>query len=66
MGSIRSKSIKRAAREVVSELGDELATDFETNKSVIREKGVVENKHARNAVAGYTVRLMKQRARKGE
>ncbi|MFH1420500.1 MAG: 30S ribosomal protein S17e [Candidatus Aenigmatarchaeota archaeon] len=66
MGSIRSKSIKRAAREIVGEFSNEMSIDFDTNKSFIREKGIVEDKHTRNAVAGYTVRLMRQRAMHGE
>ena len=61
MGSIRSRQIKRAARELVDKLPNELTIDFENNKSVIREKGLVPDKNMRNAVAGYTVRAVKNK-----
>ena len=55
MGSIRSKEIKRASKEIADRLPGAATPDFKSNKEMIRD--IVENKKQRNAVAGYLVRI---------
>ncbi|MBU2104499.1 MAG: 40S ribosomal protein S17 [Nanoarchaeota archaeon] len=57
MGKIRSKTVKKTARILLSrDIG--LSEDFEINKNII--KGVSPSKKVRNQIAGYAVRLKKQ------
>ncbi len=57
MGSIRSKEIKKASKEIADKLP--ASKDFASNKEMIRS--VVKNKKQRNAVAGYLVRIAKNK-----
>ena len=61
MGSIRSKEIKRASKELAEKVPASATKDFNTNKEVIRE--LVRDKKQRNAVAGYLVRISKNKER---
>lgn len=61
MGRIRTKEVKRLAKQLVEKYGDRFSKDFETNKQVLNELGIFSSKKMRNKVAGYIVRLMKQK-----
>lgn len=63
MGKIRPAYIKRLARELVQKYPDVFTTDFETNKRLVEKYANVPSKKVRNRVAGYIVRLVKQRLR---
>ncbi|MHA1595996.1 MAG: 30S ribosomal protein S17e [Candidatus Baldrarchaeia archaeon] len=63
MGKIRPAYIKRLARELVRRYPDVFTTDFETNKRLVEKYANVPSKKVRNRVAGYIVRLVKQRLR---
>ena len=64
MGSIRSKEIKRASHELAEKLPASATPDFNANKEVIRD--IVKDKKQRNAVAGYLVRVARQKQRESE
>ena len=64
MGSIRSKEIKRAAKELAEKLPGSATPDFNSNKEMIRD--VVADKKQRNAVAGYLVRIARNKLRETE
>ena len=62
MGRIKTREIKRIARQLVEKYPDKFSPDFETNKQVLKDLGIFTSKKMRNKVAGYIVRLMKQKA----
>jgi len=58
MGRIRTTLIKRVARKLLLEHGEELTTDFNKNKETI-DKYLKVSKKTRNVIAGYIVKLKK-------
>ncbi len=63
LGCIRPRYIKNAARELLMHYPDEFTTDFETNKRLVEQYTDVDSKKVRNRIAGYLVRLVKNRMR---
>jgi len=63
VGSIRPRYIKKAARELLQHYPDEFTTDFETNKRLVEQYTDVDSKKVRNRIAGYLVRLVRNRMR---
>ena len=61
MGSIRPGYIKNAARILMQHYEDEFTTDFETNKRLVEQYTDIKTKTVRNRVAGYMVRLVRQK-----
>lgn len=61
MGSIRPGYIKNAARILMQYYEDEFTTDFETNKRLVEQYTDVKTKTVRNRIAGYMVRLVRQK-----
>jgi len=61
MGRIRTKEVKRLAKQLVEKYPDKFSSDFETNKQALNELGIFTSKKMRNKVAGYIVRIMKQK-----
>lgn len=59
MGRIRSSTVKKLAREL-SNRGN-FTTDFEKNKQILKEMNLFDSKRLRNKVAGYIVRVIKNR-----
>jgi len=62
MGRIRTTLIKRVARKLLAEHGEEFTTDFEKNKEVV-DRYLKLSKKMRNVVAGYIVKLKKSNAK---
>ncbi|MCD6381679.1 MAG: 30S ribosomal protein S17e [Candidatus Aenigmarchaeota archaeon] len=62
MGRIKTKEIKRMARQLVEKYTERFSDDFEKNKSVLSELEIFESKKMRNKVAGHIVRLAKNRS----
>ncbi len=60
MGNIRSKQIKRIAKQIVVNFQDQLSLDFEQNKMVVQTVTNVQSKKMRNFIAGYVTRIMKK------
>ncbi len=61
MGRIKTKLIKRIAKEIFSRYTNELNEDFDKNKAVIGRHTDVISKKMRNTVCGYVTRLFKNR-----
>ena len=60
MGLSRGKSIKRAARQVISSYFSRINADFENNLSVVRDVTITQNKKTRNQLAGFVTHLYKR------
>jgi len=60
MGKVRIRKVKVLAKEILKVLGDQITTDFETNKILVGQllTGRV-SKKIRNKVAGYLTTLAK-------
>ncbi|TPP54398.1 Ribosomal S17 family protein [Leishmania donovani] len=63
MGKIRTKTVKRASRQVVEKYYSKLNFDFYQNKRVIMDVTIAESKKLKNKIAGYTTHIMKRLAR---
>ena len=60
MGRVRTKLIKRAARQIIEKYYSRLTFDFDTNKKLCEEIASIPTKRLRNKVAGFTTHLMKR------
>ncbi len=58
MGKIKSKQVKRAASEMITE-GIEFSEDFEKNKKILGKE--MPSKKMRNKIAGYLSRYIKRK-----
>lgn len=63
MGKIRTKTTKRAARQIVEKYFNKLNKDFYSNKRVILDVTIATSKKLKNKIAGYTTHIMKRLAR---
>jgi len=62
MGRIKGKHIKNAAHALVKMYGDKLTADFEKNKIVVKQMGLLsESKKERMKLAGEVTSLMTRR-----
>jgi small subunit ribosomal protein S17e len=57
MGRIKTKLVKRAAKELLKRHGSEFKTIFDDNKPVIARFAEVRSKKLRNVLAGYLTHL---------
>ena len=64
MGRVRTKTVKRSARQIVEKYYQQLTMDFDTNKRVVDEVAEIPSKRMRNKIAGFVTHLM-QRIRRG-
>ncbi|ANB13768.1 ribosomal 40S subunit protein S17B [Sugiyamaella lignohabitans] len=60
MGRVRTKTVKRAAKQIIEGYYPKLTLDFETNKRLADEIAFIPSKRLRNKIAGYTTHLMKR------
>eukprot|EP00761_Pharyngomonas_kirbyi_P011109 gb/GECH01011133.1/.p1 GENE.gb/GECH01011133.1/~~gb/GECH01011133.1/.p1 ORF type:complete len:134 (+),score=11.19 gb/GECH01011133.1/:1-402(+) len=60
MGRVRTKTVKKSAREIVEKHYNRLTTDFDTNKRVCEEIALIPSKKLRNKIAGFVTHLMKR------
>ncbi len=60
MGRVRTKTVKRAARELIEKYFYKLNEDFHLNKKILDNVAEVGTKRLRNKIAGYTTHLMKR------
>ncbi len=63
MGRIRGKSIKNLAKKLVDLYPDKFSEKFEENKKALDKAQLLEDKSARNKVAGYIVDVVGKRKR---
>lgn len=61
MGRIRTHAIKHMSEDLVAKLPDKFNGDFESNKKVLDEMKLFDEKFTRNKVAGYIVRVVKKK-----
>ncbi len=60
MGRVRTKTVKKASRQIIEKYYTKLNLDFHTNKRVIEEISIVPTKRLRNQIAGFITHLMKR------
>lgn len=61
---MRTKTVKRAARQIVEKYYSKLTHDFQMNKKISEEVASIPSKRLRNKIAGFVTHLMK-RIKKG-
>ena len=59
MGKIKSKLIKRTARQLIEKSEDSFDEDFEKNKKALGNS--LNSKKTRNKIAGYLTRIKKNK-----
>ncbi|KAL8452687.1 hypothetical protein Emed_001251 [Eimeria media] len=60
LGRVRTKTVKRAARQIVEKYYAKLTLDFQVNKKIAEEVALIPSKRVRNKVAGFITHLMKR------
>merc|ERR1711959_60587 len=60
MGRVRTKTVKRASRQIIEKYYSRLTMDFQTNKKIAEEVAIIPTKSLRNKIAGFTTHLMKR------
>ena len=60
MGRVRTKTVKRAARQLIEKFYPKMSLDFHYNKRVLDDVAIVPSKRIRNKIAGYAPKLMKR------
>ena len=60
MGRVRTKTVKRAARQLIEKFYPKMSFDFHYNKRVLDDVAIVPSKRIRNKIAGYASKLMKR------
>ncbi|EAN92891.1 40S ribosomal protein S17, putative [Trypanosoma cruzi] len=63
MGKIRTKTVKRASKQLVEKYFSKLNKDFYQNKRVVMDVTIARSKKLKNKIAGYTTHIMKRLAR---
>uniref|UniRef100_A0A6B2G4J5 Small ribosomal subunit protein eS17 n=1 Tax=Myxobolus squamalis TaxID=59785 RepID=A0A6B2G4J5_MYXSQ len=60
MAGVRTKTVKRAAKELIEKHFSKLTHDFHTNKRVCQSIAVIPSKRLRNKIAGFVTHLMRR------
>lgn len=60
MGRVRTKTVKRAAREFIEKYYAKLTDDFDLNKKLLESVSDVSTKRLRNKIAGYACHLLRR------
>eukprot|EP01101_Sappina_pedata_P011556 TRINITY_DN7793_c1_g1_i1.p2 TRINITY_DN7793_c1_g1~~TRINITY_DN7793_c1_g1_i1.p2 ORF type:complete len:153 (+),score=82.10 TRINITY_DN7793_c1_g1_i1:116-574(+) len=63
MGRVRTKTVKKASRQIIEKHYPRLTHDFQTNKKMVSEVALIQTKRLRNKIAGFVTHLMKRIAR---
>ncbi|MFB6192861.1 MAG: 30S ribosomal protein S17e [Candidatus Nanohaloarchaea archaeon] len=61
MGRVRQTYVKRLAKDLVNADEERFSDEFEDNKEELKEMDEFNSKKLRNRVAGYIVRVVKNR-----
>ena len=64
MGKVRTKMIKRTAKELLEKYPDAFTNDFEHNKKVVSQLVITGSKRVRNQIAGYITHLVNIRLKR--
>jgi small subunit ribosomal protein S17e len=57
---VRTKTVKKAARQIVEKYYPMLTMDFQTNKKISEEVATIPTKRMRNKIAGFVTHLMRR------
>ena len=60
MGRVRTKTVKRSARQIVEKYYPKLTLDFQLNKKISEEVAIIPSKRLRNKISGFVTHLMKR------
>eukprot|EP01071_Lankesteria_metandrocarpae_P003446 Lankesteria_metandrocarpae@DN2963_c0_g1_i1.p1 len=60
MGRVRTKTVKKAARQIVENYYSKLTLDFQFNKKISEEVATISTKRLRNKIAGFVTFLMRR------
>ncbi|KAL8437487.1 hypothetical protein ACSSS7_000869 [Eimeria intestinalis] len=60
-GRVRTKTVKRAARQIVEKYYAKLTLDFQVNKKIAEEVALIPSKRVRNKVAGFITEEERER-----
>ncbi|ESL09725.1 small subunit ribosomal protein S17e [Trypanosoma rangeli SC58] len=63
MGKIRTKTVKRASKQLVEKYFTKLNKDFYQNKRLVMDVTIARSKKLKNKIAGYATHIMKRLAR---
>ncbi len=63
MGKVRTTLVKRTARTLLEQFPNEVSTDFNINKELVKKYVYVKSKKLRNRIAGYLTRLARLKLR---
>lgn len=66
MGKVRTKLVKRIARELLERYPDLFTRDFNTNKQLVSKLAIIPSKKLRNQIAGYITHLVAISAKRRE
>ena len=64
MGKVRISVVKRTARKLLQQYGNEFGEDFQHNKEVVKKLVNTPSKKLRNQIAGYITHLIKVEKRR--
>ena len=53
-GRVRTKTVKKASRQIIEKYYSRLTLDFATNKRMAEEVAIIPSKRLRNKIAGFT------------
>merc|ERR1711913_268399 len=60
MGRVRTKTVKRGARQLIENYYHKMTNDFHLNKKILSDVATVPTKRLRNKIAGFATHLMKR------
>jgi len=63
MGRVRTKTVKRSARQIVEKYYNKMTLDFQINKKIAEEVATIPTKRMRNKIAGFATHLMRRIAK---
>merc|ERR1712226_887087 len=58
MGRVRTKTVKRGARQLIENYYNKMTNDFHLNKKILSDVATVPTKRLRNKIAGFATHLM--------
>merc|ERR1712039_461815 len=60
MGRVRTKTVKRGARQLIENYYNKMTNDFHLNKKILSDVATVPTKRLRNKIAGFATHLMRR------
>merc|ERR1711976_238783 len=60
MGRVRTKTVKRGARQLIENYYNKMTNDFHLNKKILSNVATVPTKRLRNKIAGFATHLMRR------